>query len=130
MNCGTNFEYQSPIKKIYLGLTHFLNEKSVFSSVHPIWVLVIFAISIKLTHSTSERVLLTTFAFYSVLSEMINSSIEQTNNRFGCSFNLHTKKAKELAAAVTALSRLPLFIMSGIIIYRNYTNCNYLTACD
>ena len=130
MNCTKNYESQSPIQKVYLGLTHFLNEKSIYSSVHPIWVFVIFIISMKLTNCTSERVLLTTFAFYSVLLEMINSSIEQTNDRFGCSFDLHTKKAKELAGAVTALSRLPLFSLGFIIIYRNYSQCNSLQACD
>tara|TARA_B100001758_G_C18343706_1_gene575832 strand:- start:924 stop:1319 length:396 start_codon:yes stop_codon:yes gene_type:complete len=112
------------------GIKHFLNEKTIYDSVHPIWILVIAFISFYFTSSSMERFLIITFSFYSFLLEMLNSSIEITNDRWGCEYNENTKIAKELSASVTALSRFPLFALSSIILYRNWKSCNKLTACD
>ena len=126
--CGSQYPHNA-LQTIKHGVSHFLNEKSINTTVHPIWIFVIFLISMKLTSSSTERFILTTFAFYSVLLEMINSSIEYTNNRFGCEYNENTKIAKELSGAVTALSRLPMLALGAIIIYRNVKTCNSVQAC-
>lgn len=128
MKCGDKYIQHFPQKYIS-GIKHFLQEKSVFTTVHPIWVLVLTFISSYITDSHMERFLLVTFAFYSVLFEMTNSSIESTNDRWGCQYNHDTKVAKELTASVTALSRLPLFVLCFMIIYRNIKSCNTIMAC-
>ena len=130
MTCGDQYPYNSLFEKHFAGIRHFLQEKSLFTTVHPIWVVIIACISFHFTNSPIERLLIITFSFYSVLLEMLNSSIEHTNDRNGCEFNNHTKIAKELSASVTTLSRLPLLLLASMIFYRNWNSCNKLTACD
>jgi len=96
---------------VYNGICHFLREKKLFSTVHPIWIVFIYYLSGLITDNYIERVLLTLFQLYSMLFEMINSSIEQTNDRIGMEFNIHTKRAKEMSGAVTALSRIPILLI-------------------
>jgi len=130
MKCPNNHDTQNFLQKHFSGINHFLNEKSVFTTVHPIWVIFIAALSCIFTNSHIERLLITTFAFYSVLLEMLNSSIEITNDRFGCQYNQNTKIAKELSGTVTALSRFPFFILFFYILYKNLNKCNQFTRCN
>lgn len=130
MKCPNTFETNNIFEKHFAGLKHFVGEKNIYQTVHPIWVIVLAGLSTYFTQSSMERMLLTFFAFYSVLFEMLNSSIEITNDRFGCKYNKNTKVAKELSGTVTTLSRFPLFVLCGIIFYRNMKNCNKLTSCN
>ena len=61
---------------------------------------------------------------------MLNTSIERTNDRMGCEYNENTKIAKEISGSVTTLSRIPLFMISFMILYRNYDSCKSAMACD
>ena len=129
MKC--NQEYNPTFfEKHFSGIHHFLQEKSIFTTVHPIWVIVLVFASCYITQSPIERLLVVTFAFYSVLLEMLNSSIEITNDRFGCEYNENTKIAKELAASVTCLSRIPFLSLCLLIFYRNFKKCSQLTSCS
>lgn len=129
MKC-TNYQHESIIQKHLSGILHFMNEKSIYTTVHPIWVIILAFISCSFTQAPMERFLIATFAFYSVLLEMLNSSIEITNDRFGCEYNENTKIAKELSGSVTTLSRIPLLALCSIIFYRNLKTCNKLTYCE
>ena len=129
MKCS-NHKHESLYQKHFAGITHFMNEKDIYTTVHPIWVIALACVSCYFTQVHMERFLIATFAFYSVLLEMLNSSIEMTNDRFGCEYNENTKVAKELSGTVTTLSRLPLFVLCGIIFYRNMKTCNKLTYCE
>lgn len=95
---------------VYNGICHYLGEKNIFSFVHPIWTVFVYYMSSYITGNYGERILLTTLHLYKVLFEMLNSSIEQTNDRMGMEFNIHTKRAKELSAAVTTLSGIPMLL--------------------
>ena len=132
MKCAKQFEQSYISKKLNClqGVQHLLNEKTIYDFVHPMWILIIAFLSFYFTSSSIERLLIITFTFYSLLFEMLNSSIEITNDRWGCEFNENTKIAKELTGSVTALSRLPLFILSSVIIYRNWKSCNKFTSCS
>ena len=130
MKCPNNHENQTFLQKYFSGLIHLTNEKSIFTTVHPVWVICISFISCLFTNSHIERLLITTFAFYSVLLEMLNSSIEITNDRFGCQYNENTKIAKELSGSVTALSRIPFLILLFYILYKNLNKCNQFTSCN
>ena len=127
--CGDQYS-QTQWEKYSSGVSHFLNEKSIFTTVHPLWVVLLSLFSCSFTQSHIERLLIVTFAFYSILLEMVNSSIEITNDRFGCEYNEHTKIAKELSGSVTALSRIPLLLLFSIILYRNVSSCNQVMACS
>ena len=128
MKC--NFKHESKMSQYSNGFSYFIKEKPLFTSTHPFWVLCIALISCYFTQSNLERFLITTFSFYSVLLEMLNSSIEITNDRWGCKYNENSKIAKELSGSVTALSRIPLFALSFLIIYKNLKSCNKFTSCD
>lgn len=129
--CGEQYSHtQTHWDKYTSGISHFLNEKGVFTTVHPLWVILLAFFSCYFTQSHIERLLIVTFAFYSILLEMMNSSIEITNDRFGCEYNEHTKIAKELSGSVTALSRIPLLLLCSIILYRNVSSCNQVMACS
>lgn len=127
--CSNNYNEKSWLDKNLSGLSHFLTEKSIHTSVHPIWILVLSIVSCYITKNPMERILIVAFAFYSVLLEMINSSIELTNDRFGCEYNENTKIAKDMSGLVTALSRMPLLLICCVIFYRNIIGCNQLTMC-
>lgn len=130
MSCGNKYPHSSYLQKHFAGLSHFLKEKNIFTTVHPVWVIVFSIFSLYFTHSPIERLLIVTFSFYSVLLEMLNTSIERTNDRMGCEYNENTKIAKEISGSVTTLSRIPLIIISLMIFYRNFNSCNKLMACD
>lgn len=117
MKCGKLYNNSHPLMS---GLMHFLNQKQILSTVHPVWIVVIYVLSFQMTTSDTERILFLLISLYSVLFEMLNSALELTHDRFGCEFNSNTKQSKEIAGAVTALSRIPLLVLIGTIAYRTY----------
>lgn len=112
------------------AIQQFLTEKSIESSVHPIWVIVIGLLACYITKDSTERFIIVNMAFYSLLFEMLNSSIEQTNDRWGCEYQENTRLAKDFSGSVTMLSRIPLFGFALYVIFRNTQSCYRIQACE
>ena len=111
----------NPLKRVALGMKHFLQEKGMCDTTHPIWVIVVTLVTaLWLTQAPHEIFTVFALMFASFLFEILNSAIEQTNNRMGSEYNVHTKRAKELASAATTLSRIPVIIVIGWLVLRKY----------
>ena len=117
--CSIFYENKKKYNK-FSGVLHYLHEKTIYTTVHPFWLIILYVFSTQLTNSNVEICIIVTSAFYSILFEFMNSAVEETNDRFGCEYSIHTKKAKELMESCTALSRLPTLAVILSIIYRNY----------
>lgn len=111
----------NPLKRITVGMEHFFREKGMCDTTHPMWVIVVTLITaLWLTQTPHEIFTVFALMFASFLIEILNSAIEQTNNRMGTECNVHTKRAKELASAATTLSRIPVIVVIGWLVFRKY----------
>ena len=63
-SCGNKYPHSSYLQKHFAGLFHFLKEKNIFTTVHPIWVIIFAIFSLYFTHSPLKDYLLLHFILF------------------------------------------------------------------
>lgn len=80
--------------------------------------LTILFIGLLLTTSANDAMILINVTMLPILFEFANTSIEYTNDIFGCAYNKNIKNSKDIMAAVVFLSDLPMFIYIIILLIK------------
>ena len=78
--------------------------------------LICFVVGLYFSKTPTQKVLVLLLCVFPVTIEFINTSVELTNDRFGCGYNANTKDAKDVMAAAQMLSKLPLFTYLAFLI--------------
>ena len=78
--------------------------------------LICFVVGLYFSKTPTQKVLVLLLCVFPVTIEFINTSVELTNDRFGCGYNANTKDAKDVMAAASMLSKLPVFTYLAFLI--------------
>lgn len=79
-------------------------------------------IGLSFSKNRNDMAILIVMGLLPIIMEFVNTSIELTNDRFGCDYNQNTKDAKDIMSAAVMMSGIPIkaYVFLSLL-YKVYT---------
>lgn len=69
---------------------------------------ILILIGLSFSKTRNDMAIVIVMGLLPIIMEFVNTSIELTNDRFGCDYNQNTKDAKDIMSAAVMMSSIPI----------------------